>query len=162
MLVEIAIRVNGEVEWIEVDPQFLKGIKGTIAKASPTPTDEDFNEWWNLYDKKTSKKETISYWKRHITKDDYDKIISHTKNYIIDRPKVYRKDPIRYLKHRIFEDEIVLPEKKVDINELYPLDKTGNSRLGRCSSCNGTVFGNKFTIASDDSDCCKAKINKYR
>ena len=55
-----------------------------------------------------------------------------------------------------------LTEKKIDLDEYYPFDKSGSARLGRCASCNGIVFGNKFTIAKDDSDCCKAKINKYR
>ena len=84
------------------------------------------------------------------------------KNYIKDREKVYRKDPVRYLRDKVYEDEIIKTEKKIDLDEYYPFDKSGSARLGRCASCNGIVFGNKFTIAKDDSDCCKAKINKYR
>ena len=61
-----------------------------------------------------------------------------------------------------FNDEIIEQEKKIDLDEYYPFDKTGNSRLGRCSKCQKTTFGNKFTIHKDDSDCCNAKINKYR
>ena len=76
--------------------------------------------------------------------------------------KVYRKDPIRYLRDRVWEDEIIVTEKKIDLDDLYPFDKTGNSRLGRCSNCGKTTFGNKYTIHKDDSYCCNAKINKYR
>ena len=69
---------------------------------------------------------------------------------------IYKSLPEKY------NDDIVVTEKKVDLDELYPFDKSGSARLGRCDSCNGIVFGNKFTIHKDDSDCCKAKINKYR
>jgi len=115
-----------------------------------------------LYDKKTTKKQAIDYWFKNIIKDDIPKIMEHTKQYIKDRDKVYRKDPIRYLRDRVFEDEIIKAEKKIDLDELYPFDTSGSSRKGRCSKCNSIVFGNKFTIHKDDSDCCKVKIKQYR
>ena len=88
--------------------------------------------------------------------------MKHTKSYVNQNEKCYRLDPIRYLKYEKYNDEIIATEKKVDLDELYPFDKSGSARLGRCASCNGIVFGNKYSIAKDDSDCCKAKINKYR
>jgi hypothetical protein len=65
------------------------------------------------------------------------------------------------LKNEKYNDEIIVTEKKIDLDELYPYDKTGNSRLGRCSKCNSIVFGNKYTIHKDDS-CCGVKIKQYR
>ena len=161
---EVLIRENGgEPKWIDISKVFVTRSRKPYSPSPPILKDtKGFGQWYALYDKKTTKKQAIDYWFKNITKDDIPKIMEHTKQYIKDRDKVYRKDPIRYLRDRVFEDEIIKAEKKIDLDELYPFDKSGASRLGRCSKCNSIVFGNKFTIAKDDSDCCKAKINKYR
>ena len=164
-MLEILIRENGgEPKWVSASKVFGKSrIPKSYSPSPPALKDlKGFGEWYSLYDKKTTKKQAVAYWVKNITKEDIPKIMEHTRQYIKDRDKVYRKDPIRYLRDRVFEDEIIKAEKKIDLDELYPFDKSGSARLGRCSSCNGIVFGNKFTIAKDDSDCCKAKINKYR
>ena len=162
---EVLIRdKSGEQRWIHTTT--VLGKSRTIKTYSPSPPllkdTKGFGEWYNLYDKKTTKKQAIDYWYKNITKEDIPKIMEHTKLYIKDREKVYRKDPIRYLRDRVFEDEIIKTEKKIDLDELYPYDTSGYSRKGRCSACGGVVLGNKFTIHKDDSDCCKAKINQYR
>jgi hypothetical protein len=163
--VEVLIRENGgEPKWIDISKVFK--VSGTRKPYSPSPPilkdTKGFEKFWNLYNKKTTKKQSLAYWIKHITKEDVVKIMQHVKHYIKDRDKVYRKDPIRYLRDRVFEDEIIKAEKKIDLDELYPFDKSGSSRLGRCSRCNSIVFGNKFTIHKDDSDCCKVKIKQYR
>ena len=162
---EVLIRENGgEPKWIDISKVFK--VSGTRKPYSPSPPilkdTKGFEKFWNLYNKKTTKKQSLAYWIKHITKEDVVKIMQHVKHYIKDRDKVYRKDPIRYLRVRVFEDEIIKAEKKIDLDELYPFDKSGSSRLGRCSRCNSIVFGNKFTIHKDDSDCCKVKIKQYR
>ena len=162
---EVLIRENGgEPKWIDISKVFK--VSGTRKPYSPSPPllkdTKGFGQWYALYDKKTTKKKAIDYWFKNITKDDIPKIMEHTRHYVKDRDKVYRKDPIRYLRDRVFEDEIIKAEKKIDLDELYPFDKSGSSRLGRCSRCNSIVFGNKFTIHKDDSDCCKVKIKQYR
>ena len=160
-MLEILIRVDGgEPKFVDI--KTLRGMTRNSKKVSSPPTLKDFELWWNLYDKKTTKKKSLAYWIKHITKEDIFKIMQHTRHYIKDREKVYRKDPVRYLRDKVYEDEIIKTEKKIDLDELYPFDTSGNSRLGRCASCNKITFGNKFTIAKDDSDCCNAKINKYR
>ena len=164
-MLEILIRENGgEPKWVSASKVFGKSrIPKSYSPSPPLLEDtEGFGEWYNLYDKKTTKKQAINYWYKNITKEDIPKIMEHTRQYIKDRDKVYRKDPIRYLRDRVFEDEIIKAEKKIDLDELYPFDTTGNSRKGRCSACNKVVFGGKFTIHNEDSDCCKVKINKYR
>jgi len=163
--VEILIREKGgEPRWVNIE-KVLGRTRTTKAYSPSPPLLEDtkgFGEWYNLYDKKTTKRQAINYWYKNITKEDIPKIMEHTRQYIKDRDKVYRKDPIRYLRDRVFEDEIIKTEKKIDLDELYPYDTSGFSRKGRCSACGGVVLGNKFTIHKDDSDCCKAKINQYR
>ena len=161
---EVLIRENGgEPKWKDISEVFAARSRKPYSPSPPILKDtKGFGQWYALYDKKTTKKQAIDYWFKNITKDDIPKIMEHTKQYIKDRDKVYRKDPIRYLRDRVFEDEIIKAEKKIDLDELYPFDKSGSSRLGRCSRCNSIVFGNKFTIAKDDSDCCKVKIKQYR
>jgi len=163
-MIEVLIRENGgEPKWIDISKVFVTRSRKPYSPSPPLLKDtKGFGQWYALYDKKTTKKQAIDYWFKNITKDDIPKIMEHTKHYIKDRDKVYRKDPIRYLRDRVFEDEIIKAEKKIDLDELYPFDKSGSSRLGRCSKCNSIVFGNKYTIAKDDSSCCKVKINKYR
>jgi hypothetical protein len=165
-MLEILIRENGgEPKWVaahEVLGSIAKRKPKSDSHSLPSLVSEEFKKWYLLYDKKTTKKQTIDYWLKNITKEDIPKIMEHTKHYVKDRDKVYRKDPIRYLRDRVFEDEIIKAEKKIDLDELYPFDKSGSSRLGRCSRCNSIVFGNKFSIAKDDSSCCKVKIKQYR
>ena len=43
------------------------------------------------------------------------------------------------------------------LDDKFPFDKTGNSRLGKCSKCNGIVFLDKFKPMLD-STCCNAKV----
>ena len=165
MELEILIRENGgEAKWVAASK--VLGRVRTPKTYSPSPPPlkdvQGFGQWYNLYNKKTTKKQAMNYWYKNIKQDMIPKIMEHTKLYIKDREKVYRKDPIRYLRDRVWEDEIIVTEKKIDLDELYPFDTTGNARKGRCSNCNQVVFGNKFTIHKEDSDCCKVKINKYR
>ena len=164
-MLQILIREGKDKQPKWVDIKTLRGMTRKPKKLSTQPSlksTKDFELWWDLYDKKTTKKQSLAYWVKNITKEDIPKIMQHTKHYIKDREKVYRKDPVRYLRDKVYEDEIIKTEKKIDLDELYPFDTSGYSRKGRCSSCNGVVLGNKFTIHKDDSDCCKAKINKYR
>ena len=165
MELEILIRENGgEAKWVAASK--VLGTTRSPKSYSPSPPTlkdvQGFGKWYNLYNKKTTKKQAMNYWYKNIKQNMVEDIIKHTKLYIKDREKVYRKDPIRYLRDRVWEDEIIVTEKKIDLDELYPFDTTGNARKGRCSKCGLTVFGNKFTIHKDDSDCCKVKINKYR
>ena len=164
-MLEILIRENGgEEKWIDISKVLGKSRIPKPYSPSPPPLKDIgmFEQWYHLYDKKTTKKQSVDYWCKNITEGMIPKIMKHTKLYIKDREKVYRKDPVRYLRDKVYEDEIIKTEKKIDLDECYPFDKSGSSRLGRCSRCNTIVFGNKFTIAIADSDCCKAKINKYR
>ena len=47
--------------------------------------------------------------------------------------------------------------KAKSLDEEFPLDKTGNARLGICSACNNTVF---LAVRNPilDSTCCNAKV----
>ena len=165
-MLEILIRENGgEPKWVaasKLSELFMKKKRKVDSSSPPALIVQTFDKWYNLYNKKTTKKQAQKYFYQNIRGKDLFKIMKHTKSYVNQVEKRYRLDPIRYLRNEKFNDEIIFQEKKIDLDELYPFDKSGSSRLGRCSKCNSIVFGNKFTIHKDDSDCCKAKINKYR
>lgn len=77
-------------------------------KDTNTKINAQFEEWWNLYDKKSGKVNAIKQWdKLNPDNNLLSTIMKHTKSYVLSREKVYRKDPERYLKDRIFEDEII-------------------------------------------------------
>ena len=117
---EIAIREKGKVRWVKVHKSVISTlIKGNKATALPLSSDKDFDKWWDLYAKKTTKRQSLQYWKKHITKDLISKIMSHTKHYIKDRDKVYRLDPVRYLKRATWEDEVISDDKGY---ENYKMD----------------------------------------
>ena len=162
---EILIRENGgEPKWVaasKLSELFMKKKRKVDSPSPPALIVQAFDKWYNLYNKKTTKKQAQKYFYQNIRGKDLFKIMKHTKSYVDQVEKRYRLDPIRYLRNEKFNDEIIFQEKKIDLDELYPFDKSGSSRLGRCSKCNSIVFGNKFTIHKDDSDCCKAKIKGY-
>ena len=163
-MLEILIRENGgEPKWVAASEVLGIIMKKKPKTSSPSPLSlKGFDVWWKKYDKKVTKKQAQNYWAKHIKQSMVTGILWHTKCYVEKVEKRYRLDPVRYLRNEKFNDEIIEQEKKIDLDEYYPFDKTGNSRLGRCSKCQKTTFGNKFTIHKDDSDCCNAKINKYR
>ena len=73
MQVLIRDKKGAEPRWVDLSEVLGKETKTTYR---PAPTLE-FENWYNLYDKKTTKKEAIAYWKRHITKEDYVKILKN-------------------------------------------------------------------------------------
>ena len=153
---EIAIRdEKGKVRWIKLDKVISKFINSKKATALPISSDKDFDKWWDLYAKKTTKRQSLQYWKKHITKDLIIKITNHTKHYIKDRDKVYRLDPVRYLKRATWEDEVISDDKEY---ENYKMDTRGASRFGYCSNCGETHFGGMTTIHLEDTKCCQVKV----
>jgi hypothetical protein len=164
---QVLIRENGgEPRWIDIEKVF--GRTRTVKTYSPSPPTlkevDGFEEWWKLFDYKKSKSKAKVSWKRHVkNKELVEVIMNHTKQYVASTPdKQYRKHPTTYLNGHSWNDEITKQEVKVDLDQMYPLDKTGNARLGRCSKCNAVVFANKFNVLNEDSSCCKVKIKQYR
>lgn len=65
----------------------------------------EFEHFWNLYDKKVGKANALKQWKK-LKPDEVERIFIHLKDYL-KKEKQYRKDPERYLKHKTFNDEVV-------------------------------------------------------
>ena len=162
---EIAIREKRKVRWVKVHKSVISTlIKVNKATALPLSSDKDFDKWWDLYGKKTTKKQTLSYWKKHITKDLIPEIMDHTKKYIKAREeKCHRLDPIRYLRNEAYLDEIIeykKPDKKIDIKE-YKHDTTGMPR-GKCKECGKKdTYLNKYELWKGSS-CHGAKVLPFK
>lgn len=89
---------------------------------APPPDDppEDFGRFWDAYGKKRGRAETLAYWRRMSCRDRAA-ALSGVEAYVAANPDpVYRKDPVRYLRRRAWEDENYLkPEyqPKTERNE---------------------------------------------
>ena len=70
-------------------------------------SDDDFERWWKLYDKKRGKKQVKKYWLKNIKSEDLDDIVKHTILYVANTDKNFRKDAIRYLRHEAWNDEVI-------------------------------------------------------
>jgi len=74
------------------------------AKEAKTP-DPDFEAFWEAYGKKRGRRDVEAYWAR-LPSRDKAAALSGVPGYVAANPDpVYRKDPIRYLRHRCWEDE---------------------------------------------------------
>jgi len=161
-MIEVLIRENGgEPKWIDISKVFVARSRKPYSPSLPLLKDtKGFGQWYALYDKKTTKKQAIDYWVKNITKEDIPKIMEHTKHYVKDRDKVYRKDPIRYLRDRVFEDEIIKAEKKIEIEE-YKHDTTGMP-MGKCERCGKKdTYLNQWELRKG-SNCCSVKVLPFK
>lgn len=72
-----------------------------------------FEEFWDSYGKKIGKPKTIEYWKK-LSDKDVESIFKVLPSYLKEREPRFRKDPERFLKHRVWEDQVVLDDIKQD------------------------------------------------
>lgn len=77
-----------------------------IPPQSISSLNEEFEQWWDMYDKKRGKPKCLKKW-LHMTKKDRCACIEATPRYVASvTSKVYQKDPLTYLNGRAWEDEI--------------------------------------------------------
>lgn len=67
---------------------------------------ERFEEFWNTYNKRIGKEKTKAKWAK-LKQKEVDAIFLALPSYIASREVKYRKDPERYLTHRVWEDEVL-------------------------------------------------------
>ena len=85
-------------------------------------TDKNFEDFWKLYDKKIGKVNTQKEWKK-LKPLEIERVFQHVPFYLKTREKQYRKDPERYLKHKVFMDEIETEVKKMDAMKIHEKTK---------------------------------------
>lgn len=76
--------------------------------------DNDFEIWWEVYDKKTGKLKAIPLW-NNLTNEEKNISLSKVKEYVESTPnKHWRKDPATYLYNKSFNDEIIKRTNNTD------------------------------------------------
>lgn len=71
-----------------------------------TIVQNEFEHFWNLYDKKVSKEKSFKLWKK-LNAEDKREIFKILPNYVKATPeKQYRKNPDTYLRNKSWKDEI--------------------------------------------------------
>ena len=123
LFLEIKIRQDGKEKWADASKLFSYMLKEHLNEESsqggviPYPDEENkqevFDMWWNLYDKKRSKKKTFKYWSNNIKTDIISDVMKHTKDYVLGTEKQFRKDPHSYLLNECWKDEIILDPEVV-------------------------------------------------
>jgi hypothetical protein len=70
-----------------------------------------FGTFWDLYDKKTGKKECMEKWGK-LSNDVQEKILLHVPKYVKSTPDAkFRKDPIRYLTKQLWLDDVSVKDE---------------------------------------------------
>lgn len=78
-----------------------------LKKGGDISSNDNFDEFWRLYDKKVGRQQCVKLWAR-LSAEDRLKAIGHVPSYVEATPdKQYRKNPETYLRHRSWDDEVV-------------------------------------------------------
>jgi hypothetical protein len=133
LFLEIKIRQDGKEKWVDATKFLSYMLKEHLVEESsrggviPYPDEENkeevFNLWWNLYDKKRSKKKTMKYWFKNIKSEIISDIMKHTKVYVQGTEKQFRKDPHSYLLNECWEDEIILDPEVIEEEKLKQVER---------------------------------------
>jgi hypothetical protein len=87
----------------------------TLKKESIEEINLSFDTWWDLYQRKGSRKLSEDVWAK-MSEEDRVACIASTPKYVKSKPeKVYRKDGERFLKHRTWEDEVITHQPVLNI-----------------------------------------------
>ena len=100
-----------------------------ITKDNITKINISFDDFWDLYDKKIGKPKSEVLWNR-LTDEERTLIIKYIPKYKISKEKQYRKDPERFIAHRVWEDEIIITAK-----DVKPEPKKIDHFIYRCPVC---------------------------
>ena len=86
---------------------FLKSLGyEVIEPQSIDVIDQEFETWWQIYNKKRGKSKCMRKW-AHMPKKDRRACLEATPRYVASiTNKVYQKDPLTYLNGRAWEDEV--------------------------------------------------------
>jgi hypothetical protein len=83
--------------------------KATADETPPVTVWPSFDDFWNLYDKKTDLPKCLKKWKK-IKQASREKIMAHLALYVRATPdRQYRKNPLTYLNNQSWNDEIITP-----------------------------------------------------
>lgn len=85
---------------------------------TPSKNEEEFEYFWNTYDKKQDRKKCLSKWLK-LNTTDKAKIFETVGNYIKANPdKQFRKNPITWLNGECWNDDILIKKGKLPTDNL--------------------------------------------
>ena len=86
--------------------ELLEEGRNNITESNITELNITFNQFWEVYDKKVGKELCKKKWES-LTGDERHSVMDYIPKYKELTPdKQYRKDPIRFLRHKAWEDEL--------------------------------------------------------
>jgi len=90
-----------------------------------------FDDFWNLYDKKSSKPKAILKWNK-LKQSEKEAIINYLPKYIASTPdKQFRKNPLTFLNNESWNDEIIIKndkdEKRKQISDFETRIRNGEN-----------------------------------
>ena len=83
----------------------INSIKEYIKK-TPIIYDDDFLTFWKIYDMDIQQQECFNQW-QYIDAMNKTLILKRIQNYVDNTEKNFRKEPLKYLRNRIWLDEVV-------------------------------------------------------
>ena len=106
----------------QIDCEKLNEVLGELLENKSNEKKIPFQEFWDLYDKKRGRPKCEKMWNKLSLKKQ-KLAMEHIPKYKEAQPdKVYRKDPERYLRYEVWNDEIIKPKNIRDNNERETLD----------------------------------------
>ncbi|SHF79932.1 hypothetical protein SAMN05444008_11290 [Cnuella takakiae] len=73
----------------------------------PKTLSEEFEKWWNAYDKKVGLTKAVIAWE-HLSEEERRLAYSHTLSYVQSTSEArWRKDPCKYLEEKAYHDVII-------------------------------------------------------
>ena len=98
------------------EPQ-IKALEGNVGNTTINTDYASFEAFWTMYDKNIGKESSQKVW-NSLTQSEKEAIMLSLPKYVESTPdKVYRKNPLRYLNGKHWEDEIVNRETNSTKNE---------------------------------------------
>jgi hypothetical protein len=122
--------------------------------------DDRFDDFWNLYDKKTGKEKCISKWKK-LTDSEKDKILETLPLYVNSTPDLkYRKNPLTWLNGKHWEDELTnnTPESVEASPESILIGKRISSIKNELFACDDDI--RRSELQSELDNLLKKGIDK--
>lgn len=86
-------------------------------------TQEQFDQWWNLYDKKLDRKKAFSLFKSALKKNDFETIMNGTKDYLKTiKDKQYQKYPKTFLSQESYMNDYNQDKNTTNFKDDAPSD----------------------------------------
>ena len=122
---------------------------------------DQFEEFWNLYDKKVSRSKAESSYRSAMKKTDHTTIMSaltKQKKLWEGRDKAYIKHPTTWLNQECWNDEIedLQPAKPKPSKKVFQKTPSGLYKAW-CMKCGGKLLPSEFQLRQS-SDCCGVEL----